>query len=84
FSFQFSVVSFRFSVWRAAGGGGCECWVVWVWAAVFFDRLNSMALRVLCRQLVSREAAKPRRRTKSVQWSGVLWGTVVLRRGFDK
>ena len=70
--FRYSVFGFRFSFWRAADGS----LRVWVpagsgGAAGWFDCGGSIARRGRCRQLVSREAAKPRRerhRSRG-QWS---------------
>ena len=59
------MVSFWF-VESRTGSRGCGCWMVRVSAVPFFDRMNSMARRVLCSQLVSREAAK-----RNEKWSVV-------------
>ena len=54
FSFRFSVFGLRFAVGRAAGGSPR----VWVLAGRSICCRDSVMMRGLCRQLVSREAAK--------------------------
>ena len=59
------VVSVQCSVGEPRTGVcGCERCAAWESAAPSFGCMNSMAMRVLCGELGSREAAKPRRETQ--------------------